>query len=582
MKSLKNDKAEKSVKKSEKKPKSSENNLVLKYVLKNALDFGSVKNTVVLGLILRENPELKNDVPKLMQEINIQILKVASLTKEEIKSKLENISPELLVEKKEESLGPLKPLPDARMGKVVTRLAPEPSKYNHIGHALVFLIQYLYAKMYQGRCILRFDDTNPEKSTEEYYRAMIEDLSWLGIKWDKELLASDDNPRLYQMAEQLIQESQAYICSCSQEEIKKNRELMQPCACRNKTAKKNLSEWKEMLERKFKEGEAILRLKGDMASNNGVMRDPVIFRICYAPHFRQGTKYCVWPMYDFENPVEDSLDNVTHVIRSKEFELRAELHLYIQKLLGLKSPTVTEIGRYNITGAETQGRTIRKMIEEHQVIGWDDPRLVTIKALRRRGFIPEMFKELAQTVGLSKSGGHIDPMVLASANRSLIDGKVNRYFLVIDPVKVKISGAPEKDVEIDLHPKFIERGKRHLHPKGEVYLSKKDSESLESGKIHRLMDYCNFKVEKGKYHFVSEDYEEFKSSGNKGLIIHWLPVQETVKCSVLMDDATLINGLGEKNMQNLKVNDLVQLEREFYARIDQKSKDEIKFWYLHK
>lgn len=582
MKSLKKDKAEKTTKKTDQKSKSSENNLVLKYVLKNSLDFGSVRNTVVLGLILRENPELKNDVPKLMQEINSIIQEVSVLSKEEIKSRLEKSFPELLVEKKEESLGPLKPLPNAEMGKVVTRLAPEPSKYNHIGHALVFLIQYLYAKMYKGKCILRFDDTNPEKSTQEYYQAMIEDLSWLGIKWDKELLASDDNPRLYQMAEKLIQQNQAYVCSCSQETIKKNRELMEPCKCRSQQTEKNLLIWKEMLARKFKEGEMILRLKGDMASHNGVMRDPVIFRICYAPHFRQELKYCVWPMYDFENPVEDALDNVTHVIRSKEFELRAELHLYIQKLLGLKSPTVTEIGRYNITGAETQGRVIREMIQSRKVMGWDDPRLVTIKALRRRGFIPEMFKELAQTVGLSKSGGHIDPMVLASANRSLIDGKVNRYFLVIDPIKIKIIDAPEKDVEIDLHPKFVERGKRHLHPKGEVYLSKKDSDSLEPGKIHRLMDYCNFKIEKGKYHFVSEDYEDYKSSANKGLIIHWLPVQETIKCSVLMDDAILIKGLGEKTMQNLKVNDLVQLEREFYARVDEKSKDELKFWYLHK
>lgn len=582
MKSLKSKTAEKPAKKTDKKPKSEENSLVLKYVLKNALDFGSVKNAVVLGLILRENPELKNDVPKLMQEINIQILKVASLNKEEIKSKLEKDFPELLQEKKEGSLGPLKPLPEARMGKVVTRLAPEPSKYNHIGHALIFLIQYLYARMYQGRCILRFDDTNPEKSTEEYYQAMLEDLSWLGIKWDKELLASDDLPRMYSLAEQLIQESQAYVCSCSQEEIKKNRELMQPCACRNKTAKKNLADWKMMLTRKFKEGEVILRLKGDMASNNGVMRDPVIFRICYTPHFRQGTKYCVWPMYDFENPVEDSLNNVTHVIRSKEFELRAELHLYIQKLLNLKSPVVTEIGRYNITGAETQGRVIREMIQAGKVTGWDDPRLVTIKALRRRGFIPEMFKELAQTVGLSKSGGHIDPTVLASANRSLIDGKVNRYFLVIDPVKVKIVNAPDKEVEIDLHPKFTERGKRHLHPKGEVYIGKKDLENFEPGKLHRLMDYCNFKVEKDEYRFVSEDYESFKKAKNKGLIIHWLPAQETIRCSVLMDDAKTIKGLGEKNMQNLKVNDLVQLEREFYARVDEKNKDEIQFWYLHK
>ncbi len=557
---------------------------ILKYVLKNAYDFnGSVNDKVVLGMVLKEKPELKAKVPEVLKGIQAAVKDISKLSKEELKKKLDQLAPELLQEKKEEKVeGALKPLPNAEMGKVVTRLAPEPSKYNHIGHALVFLIQYLYAQMYKGKCILRFDDTNPEKSTEEFYKAMIEDLSWLGIKWDKEFLASDDNPRMYQLAEKLIQQNLAYICSCSQETIKKNRELMKPCTCRSQKTEKNLHLWEEMLARKFKEGDVILRLKGDMASNNGVMRDPVIFRICYAPHFRQGTKYCVWPMYDFENPVEDALDNVTHVIRSKEFELRAELHIYIQKILGLKTPTITEIGRYNITGAETQGRVIREMIKEGKVKGWDDPRLVTIKALRRRGFIPEMFKELAQTVGMSKSGGRIDPTVLAAANRSLIDGKVDRYFFVIDPVKIKIIGAPEKEVKIDLHPEFTERGKRILHPKGEVYLTKKDCDSMKPGKVYRLMDYCNFKVEKGKFYFVSDDYEKYKASQNKGMIIHWLPVQEVIKCSVLMDDATLVEGLGEKNMHDLNVNDLVQLEREFYARVDEKSKDKIKFWYLHK
>jgi glutamyl-tRNA synthetase len=225
---------------------------------------------------------------------------------------------------------------------------------------------------------------------------------------------------------------------------------------------------------------------------------------------------------------------------------------------------------------------IRKLIEDRKVMGWDDPRLVTIKALRRRGFIPEMFKELAQTVGMSKSGGHIDPTVLAAANRSLIDGQVNRYFLVIDPVKIRIEGAPAREVKIDLHPKFTERGKRILKVKGEVYLEKADLAHLSEGKLHRLMDYCNFKIEKGKYLFISESYEDFKNSGQKGQIIHWLPAQENIKCSVLMDDGHLATGLGEITLQNLQVGDLVQLEREFYARVDQKTKDGINFWYLHK
>ena len=303
------------------------------YALKNALEFGRTDVGRILPKLFNHGLE-KKDIKAIMPKI-IEIIKEVN-SWDDVKRQKEFHDLKGVVresEKKEEGLPELE---NAAEGKVVTRLAPEPSKYTHIGHALVFMIQYLYAKKYKGKCILRFEDTNPDKSTLEFYNSIKEDLSWLGIKWNEEIAASSNMEKYYELAEKLIKSKKAYICRCSQEEIKKQREKMKACKCRSQNEKDNLKHWKDMLNRKYGEGERTLRLKGNMKSKNGVMRDPVIFRITHAKHFMQGEKYAVWPMYDFENPVEDSLNGVTHVIRSKEFELRAELHEYILKLLKLK------------------------------------------------------------------------------------------------------------------------------------------------------------------------------------------------------------------------------------------------------
>jgi glutamyl-tRNA synthetase len=399
---------------------------------------------------------------------------------------------------------------------------------------------------------------------------MKEDLSWIGIKWDEELIASNNMEKYYELAEKLIKSKEAYVCKCSQEDVKKMREKMKTCKCRSNSAAENMKEWKDMLNRKYGEGERTLRLKGNMKSNNGVMRDPVIFRTSHAKHFIQGEKYAVWPLYDFENPVEDALNGVTHVIRSKEFEMRAELHEYILKLLKLKMPVVREIGRYNITDAETQGRVIREMIEKKEVTGWDDPRLVTVKALRRRGFVPAMFKELAQTVGLSKTGGHIDPTVLAAVNRKIIDASANRYSFVAKPVELKILKKPKVEkIEVAIHPDKAETRKIEI---GKIFISGEDFKTLK-GKEVRLLHLYN--VDLGKsVKFTSEENKDIPK-------INW--VSNGVETKILMPDGKWVSGLAEKAIEDLEEGDIIQFERFGFARFDKVGEDEsYEFWFAHR
>jgi glutamyl-tRNA synthetase len=546
-------------------------NEIWAYALKNSVEFGKADAGRIMPKLFQHGLD-KKDIKDVMPEIQRIVKEVNGLNQKQKEEKLEKYkSYAKETEKRDEN-----ELPELEnvKGKVITRLAPEPSKYNHLGHALVFLIQYLYAKKYDGECILRFDDTNPEKSAKEYYDAMKEDLAWIGIKWDKEFIASNNMQKYYDYCEKLIKDNNAFICSCGQEEMRKLREEMKECKCRNKSSKENLTEWKLMLDGKFKEGERTVRLKGDMKSNNGVMRDPVIFRISYAEHFIQKKKYCVWPMYDFENPIEDATSGVTHVIRTNEFELRAELHELILKLLGLKAPIIREIGRYQVTGAETQGRVIREMIEKKEINGWDDPRLVTVKALRRRGFVPAMFQELAKRVGLSKSSGHIDMTVLSAINRSLVDSTAKRLYFVSEPIKLEIKDQPSiKQVELPILPNSEEKRKLKI---GEIFISKDDFDNLK-GKEIRLLHLFNIKlgnkIEKGvvKAEYTGDEIKE-------GAKIHW--VSDYIPAKVMMADGQFKEGYLETSADKLKVGEISQFERFGFVRKDKDGKVP-EFWFAH-
>lgn len=548
-----------------------------KYVLKNAHDFdGKANSKVVLGLVLRENPKLKKDVPRVAKEIQKAIHEVERLTLDEIHEKLRKIDPKLVEkqEKKKADRHDLPPLKNAVEGKVITRIAPEPSKYNHLGHAVSFLLNYMYSVRYKGKCVLRFEDTNPEKSSQEYVDAMKADvLDYLGIKTSSTAFVSDNIPKYYKFAEQLIKQGKAYTCLCESKDISQHRRDMTECSCRSKEQKDVEKEWKEMKQGKFQEGKITLRIKIDMEHKNAVMRDPVIFRLSEHRHYRQDEKYKVWPMYDFENAIEEGLMKITHVLRSNEFESRIELQDHIRNLFDLPNPEVRQYARFNLTGSVTQGREIRKLIETGNYVGWDDPRLVTLRALKRRGIVKDAFYELAKRLGMSKTTSNVDFSVLSSINRKLLDESASRFYFIDDPVKVSISQSPKQEVELDLHPHH-NKGGRKFSVKNRFYISQKDINLFQDGEIIRLIGCVNFRWKDKKCSFDSIEMVKKKK-------IHWLPADDVISVEVMMPDCTILKGLAEKNIQDVKVGDVIQFERMFFARLDKIEKDKYTFWFTH-
>ena len=557
--------------------------IIKKHALANAISHdGKAFVGSVIGKIVAEDQSLKMRLGSLKEVIVSTVDFINSMSPDKQRFELEKISPEMLKKKKKQEKG-LNELPNAIFGKVVTRIPPEPSKYLHVGHALSFLINYLYAKKYDGKSVLRFEDTNPEKATQEFVDSITENiLDYLEIVPEKILFVSDDVDKMYSLARSLVEKGQAYVCSCTQQEMHDLREKGTACTCRSNDIKKNLSLWNDMLKGKFDDGERVLRLKIDMKAKNAVMRDPVIFRIVKHEHYRQKNKFCVWPMYDFEAAIEEHLCGITHVLRSNEFgSMRVELQNYIRNLFGFENPTFVQYGRFNIVGAITEGRKIRQMIENHEVFGWDDPRLVTLKALRRRGFVKEMYYELVKEVGLSPTPTNIDWSLLNTTNRKIIDPISKRYFFIEDPVKIKVFGTPEKDVHLKFHPSD-DKALKEFRINGTFYITRKDYNKImgfDDGEPVRLIDCINFTRKGNEFLFLSTDYADFKDKGN--LIIHWLPDDKNnVPVKIVMPDISEVSGIGEKYLKNLKIGDIVQFQRFGFARFDS-SEEGYVFYYTH-
>ncbi len=560
-----------------------------KAALENAIKHkGRANQGAVIGSVMQEYPDAKQDMKTTAREVGKIIAEVNSLNPEEQENELLALDPNYFAkeeEKKQERKEKRQELPDlkdAEEGKVVMRICPEPSKYNHLGHALNFLINYLYAQKYNGKCILRFDDTNPEKESQEYVDAMQEDvLKYLNIKPDQTVFVSDHMPKYYEACEYLIQKNLAYACDCPSESISKNRREMQECECRKQTNTKQ--EWKNMLAGKSKK---TLRLKIDMQHKNAVMRDPVIMRVVTKEHYRQGNKYKVWPMYDFESALEDSWLGTTHILRSNEFETRIELQNHIQDLFGLPHQHIKQYGRFNIVGATTKGREIRELIENGEAIGWDDPKLVTLRALKRRGITREAFVDLAKQSGMSKQPTNIGFEQLAAINRKILDEEANRYFFVEDPVEIVVEKWPEdlNEIELKLHP-HNNRGGRTLKLDGAFVISKEDFEAVESGKVFRLIDTINLQYQEGKFVVHSKSIDEFKQEKNKYGLIHFLPANEKlVDVEIFMPDHSLRKGKGEPLLTQLREGAHIQFERVCFARLDERKiqeKNKLVFWYSH-
>ena len=343
-------------------------------------------------------------------------------------------------------------LRSGRFDHVHTRFPPEPNGYLHIGHAKAICIDFGIAADYGGLCNLRFDDTNPVKEDVEYVEAIQEDIRWLGYDWgDRLFYASDYFEQLYDLAVQLIKKGKAYVCDLSPEEIRAYRgTLTEPgreSPYRNRTVEENLDLFRRMREGEFPEGSRTLRAKIDMASPNIVLRDPVMYRILKAPHHRTGTKWCIYPTYDWAHGQCDALEGITHSLCSLEYEIHRPLYDWFLDQLGIHHPRQIEFARLNLSHTALSKRKLRRMVEEGIVSGWDDPRMPTLRGLRRRGYTPEAIHDFIRQIGVAKTDSVVDIALLEHCIREDLNKRAPRVMAVLRPLKVVLDNYPEGLVE---------------------------------------------------------------------------------------------------------------------------------------
>ena len=464
-----------------------------KYALQNAIQYGGKANEkAVVGKVIAALKS-KDFSPKEIVQITRTICtEINKLPLEKQQLELEQIAPELLLKEKKERDFSLPDLPFAEKGKVVTRFPPEPNGYLHIGHAKAAIIDSEYARLYDGKFILRFDDTNPENAQIEFYEAQKQDLQWLGIKWDEEYNTSDHLDTHYKLAEQLINQGDAYICKCPPEVVKEGRFHSKSCSCKNQSCGEAVDLWKDLLSSGDLRG-AILRLHGELDSPNTAMRDPTLFRIIDTEHPIQGTKYRMWPTYDFAGAVEDSLSGVTHPFRTKEYELRDPVYFRILSLLNLRRPHLMEFSRLSLDGMPVSKRKIKPLIDQGLVSGYDDIRLPTLRGLQKRGIVPEAIRQFVFTQGISKVESTVDFSIVEAINRKILDPKVKRYFFVVNPIKLTVTDAPKQKTTLKLHP-TMNLGNRIIETKNIFYIQKEDIMHLKTDNIIRLKGLYNVQI----------------------------------------------------------------------------------------
>jgi len=565
-------------------PNNTEKEAIRRIALLNALNYGGkAQFQPVLGKLLTEQPQLRARIKEMTLLIQAIVAEVNKLPLDEQKRIVEKKWPEALVKGKTEVEKALPPLANiGRYERVVTRFAPNPDCMLHLGNARAIVLCYEYAKMYKGSFRLRLEDTDPrlKRSALPFYAAIPEDLKWLGCKWDMEVIQSDRLPAYYEYTEKLLASGGAYVCTCTTEEFRKLVQAKEACACRDLSSSEHLTRWKYMLDGTYKEGEAVVRIKTDLKHPNPAVRDWPAFRMIDPkkyPHPRVGGKYRVWPLYNFSAGVDDHLMGITHIIRGKEHLTNQIRQEYMYKHLCWQYPEAVHYGRMKITGGLLSKSKIVEGVKKGVFTGWDDPRLATFIALRKRGILPETIRRLIIEVGPKTVDVTLSWENLHAINRKLLDPMANRYFFVRDPRKLKVTKIPETTVaQLPLHPDNAKRGFREfrIEPQrgaSEFWIATQDVNLLKNGQIVRLMGLFNTRikdVEKGvvEASFHSKGHEEARKLGAP--LIHWLPAGTGIPCEVVMPDATIARGIAEDTCRKLKADDVVQFERFGFARID--------------
>lgn len=488
-----------------------------------------------------------------------------------------------------------KDLEEGHCEKVVTRFPPEPNGYLHIGHAKSILLNSGLAKKYGGQFNLRFDDTNPTKEKNEFVESIKEDVKWLGADWEDHIFyASDYFDQMYEAAIKLIKKGKAYVSDLSAEEIREYRGTLtepgkeDPYSTRS--VEENLTLFQEMKDGKCEDGSRVLRARIDMASSNINMRDPVIYRVAHMTHHRTGDKWCIYPMYDFAHPIEDAIEGITHSICTLEFEDHRPLYDWVVTEMGYKkgpeeTPKQIEFAKLYLTNVVTGKRYIKRLVEEHIVDGWDDPRLVSIAALRRRGYTPESIQKFVDLCGVSKANSSVDYAMLEYCIREDLKMKRPRMMAVLDPVRVVIDNYPKgqtEELEVDNNLENPELGRRKVPFTRELFIEREDFMEeppkkyfrMFPGNEVRLMNAYFVKCvgcekdENGKVTLIHCTYDPASRGGNspdgrkvKGTI-HWVSAEHAKRVTVRLYENLIDEELGvynEDGSLNLNPNSLTVL-----------------------
>jgi len=384
-------------------------------------------------------------------------------------------------------------LASGKVDKVITRFPPEPNGYLHVGHAKSICLNFGLAEQFNGECNLRFDDTNPEKESQEYIDAIKEDVSWLGFKWAGDVrFSSDYFDTLYEYALELIKSGNAYVCSLKPEESEEYKgDFNRPgknSPYRDRSVEENLDMFARMKAGEFKDGEHALRAKIDMASGNMNLRDPIMYRIRHVEHHQTGDKWCIYPIYDFTHGQSDALEKVTHSVCTLEFEDHRPLYdWYIDNLPVPAKPTQYEFGRLNLNYTVTSKRKLKKLVDENVVSGWDDPRMPTISGMRRRGFTPASIRNFCEMIGVSRGDGVVDIAMLEHALRSDLNTNAPRAMAVIKPLKVVITSMADdhyEEITAASHPD-LDLGERKMPFTKEIFIDQDDFKEEYSKKFKK-------------------------------------------------------------------------------------------------
>ena len=488
-----------------------------------------------------------------------------------------------------------KDLAEGKYKEICTRFPPEPNGYLHIGHAKSILLNYGLAQKYHGKFNMRFDDTNPTKEKVEFVESIKADIKWLGADWEDRLyFASDYFGKMYEYAIKLIKKGKAYVCDLSPEEIREYRgTLTEPgknSPYRDRSVEENLELFENMKNGKYQDGEKVLRARIDMTSSNINMRDPVIYRVAHMTHHRTGDKWCIYPMYDFAHPLEDAIEGITHSICTLEFEDHRPLYNWVIDEVGKDMipdkdempPRQIEFAKLYLTNVVTGKRYIKRLVEEGIVDGWDDPRLVSIAALRRRGFTPESLKMFVELCGISKANSSVDYAMLEYCIREDLKMKRPRMMAVLDPVKVVIDNYPEGQVEqlpVDNNLENPELGQRTVPFTRELYIERDDFMEEPPKKYFRLFPGNEVRLmnayfvtctgcekdENGNITVIHATYDPETKGGNapdgrkvKGTI-HWVNASTAIKAECRLYENIIDESKGvynEDGSLNLNPNSL--------------------------